>query len=75
MNNDVCIKDSWWAEAESDYYVILEEVNQLTNLEVILSFCLSADGLIPIIVWGLIFDTGLLKSNMDQKHMSMIPLC
>ena len=32
-NSGVCIKDSWWAETETDYYRILEEVMKLTYLE------------------------------------------
>ena len=30
MNSDVCVKDSWLAEMENNYYGILEEMINLT---------------------------------------------
>ena len=32
MNNGLCVKDSWWKKTESDYYEILEEVIQMTDI-------------------------------------------
>ena len=50
MNSGMCIKDSWWEGSKSDYYEILEEIIKLNSIEVIVSFYLSANGLIITMV-------------------------
>ena len=72
MNSDMCIKGSWWKDKmESDYYGILEKVIKLSYIggnSIILFKCqwFDTDN-------GMKVDphTSLLKSNMNQKLMSM----